>query len=123
MITAGEDELICDMAETYQVFDYRALPLSLASTLAAGLRSNSRIKLKMSGHRCGVDTMLSAMTVDRLSYILWSRTKDAQHGRNKPESVLELLLSGKKENDIRSFESSEEFESEWNRRIMEAENA
>lgn len=113
--------MICDFAETYRIYDYRSLPLALASTLAAGLGNDSRIKMKMSGLRCGINTMLLAMAVDRLSYLMWSKTKDAQHGRNKPGSVYELIMqAGKKETEIEAFTSSEEFEDEWRRRIEEA---
>lgn len=122
MIEAGEDELICDFAETYHVCNYRSMNPTLAATLAAGLGNNSRIKLKMSGLRCDIDTMLMAMAVDRLSYLLWAKTKDGQHNRNKPESIYELLVrNDSRETEVEGFNSSEEFESEWNRRIMEAE--
>lgn len=123
MIHAGEDELICDFAETYRIYDYRSLDASLAATLAAGLGGDSRIKLKMSGLRCGLDTMLLAMAVDRLSYLLWAKTKDAKHGRNKPESIYEMINSpekAKKENE--AFDTAEDFDLEWQRRIMEASN-
>lgn len=45
------DELVCDMAETYHVFDLRALPVETLATLAVGLRENSRVKMKMAGIR------------------------------------------------------------------------
>ena len=38
MLNAGEDELVCDFAETYHILDLRALPVPLAATLAWGLR-------------------------------------------------------------------------------------
>lgn len=43
MILTDEDALICDLAETYHVLDYRSLPLLTAATLASGLRSDARI--------------------------------------------------------------------------------
>lgn len=43
MILTDEDALICDFAETYNVLDYRALPLRTAATLASGLRADARI--------------------------------------------------------------------------------
>ena len=33
MIASSEDALVCDMAETYGVFDYRALPVPLLAKL------------------------------------------------------------------------------------------
>ena len=49
MYASYRDELICDMAETYHVYDLRALPVETLATLAAGLRENSRVKMKMAG--------------------------------------------------------------------------
>lgn len=121
MIRSGEEELICDLAETYRVYDYRSLPLTLVSTLAAGLGRDSRIKLKMSGLQCGLDTMLLAAVADRLSYLLWAQTKDAQHGRNKPASIYEMLSDPEtKQSDIEAFATADDFDSEWQRRTMEA---
>lgn len=47
----GEDEtaVICDLAETYHVLDYRALPVTTLAALVFGLREDSRIKMKMAG--------------------------------------------------------------------------
>ena len=49
MIRFDEDALICDLAETYHIYDYRSLPVKLVATLSAGLRDDSRIKLKAAG--------------------------------------------------------------------------
>jgi hypothetical protein len=49
MLSTDRDALICDMAETYHVYDMRALPTKTVATLACGLREDSRIKLKMAG--------------------------------------------------------------------------
>ncbi len=43
MITTNEDALICDLAETYGLLDYRAHGARLIATLAAGLRPGARI--------------------------------------------------------------------------------
>lgn len=43
MIATDQDALICDMAETYGIFDLQALPVATLATLAVGLRENSRI--------------------------------------------------------------------------------
>ena len=49
MLAKDRDALICDMAESYGVFDRWALPVTLLATLAAGLRDNSRIMMKRAG--------------------------------------------------------------------------
>ena len=47
MMAVDRDAWICDLAETYRIFDYRALPVGLLATLSFGLREDSRIKQKM----------------------------------------------------------------------------
>lgn len=51
MIAKDEDALICDLAETYRIFDYRSLPLKTVATFSVGLRENSRIKMSLGGGR------------------------------------------------------------------------
>lgn len=117
MIATDEDALVCDFAETYQVFDYKSLPARLAATLAAGLRESSRIKLKMAGMPCTSETLMLAMAVDRLSLLFWSKTEDGQKNRNRPESIYMQLLGAntKPESDIVAFESRSDFEAERKR--------
>lgn len=116
MIATDEDALVCDFAETYQVFDYKSLPARFAATLAAGLRDDSRIKMKMAGVSYSTETLMLAMAVDRLSLLFWARTEDGQKNRNRPESIYAKLLGigEKTENDIMSFENAEEFKTAWN---------
>lgn len=110
MIKADEDALICDFMETYGVLDYRALPPTKAACLAAGLRNDSRIKMKMVGARIDIDTHLLAAIFDKVNWLCWTHTKDAQHNRNRPESILSILTGEKKEENERAFDSVEEFE-------------
>lgn len=111
MIKTDEDALICDFAEYYKIYDYRALPVRFAATLACGLRDNSRIKKALSGTSYDTDTLLLAAAVDRLSLLWWAKTKDGQDGVSAPASVLSLLL-GEEENesDAMAFVSGDEFE-------------
>ena len=117
MIATDEDALVCDFVETYQVFDYKSLPARFAATLAAGLRENSRTKLKMAGMPCTSETLLLAMAVDRLSLLFWAKTDDGQKNRNRPESIYMQLLGAntKQESDIVAFESRSDFEAERKR--------
>ena len=85
MIRMDETALICDFAETYHIYDYRAMPLRTVAALAAGLRRNSRIMIKMSGVGVDPDTLLLAAAVDRLSFLAWVKTKDGQKNRNRPK--------------------------------------
>lgn len=107
-----EDALICDLAETYQIYDYRQLPANLVAVFAYGLRENSRIKLAMTEQKLPFEQYLLAGVFDRLGLLIWAKTEDGLNGRNRPESVVELLTSGSKKEKSGSlvFSSGEEFE-------------
>ena len=118
MIGADRDAVICDLAETYGIFDYRALPVEMLATLVVGLRDSSRIKMHIAGSKSAQDTLLIAAAVDRLSLIVWSMSKDAQTGENRPNMLLPVLMNGKQEernNSNTVFGSGEEFEAERER--------
>lgn len=114
MITLDEDALICDLAETYQIYDYKQLPLNEVAVFAYGLRDDSRIKQIMSDQIVPLETTLLASIVDRLSLSLWLQTKDGQKGVNRPASIAEMLKKNSKEErderDYLVFESGEDFE-------------
>lgn len=114
MINLDEDALVCDLAETYQIYDYKQLPLSQVAVFAYGLRDDSRIKQMMSDQIVPLETTLLANIVDRLSLSLWLQTKDGQKGVNRPTSIAELLKKNHKEEsderDYLVFESGEDFE-------------
>lgn len=114
MIAEDEHALICDLAETYQIYDYRSLPLSRVAIFAVGLRENSRIKMKMSERRYPLDTLLMAGIMDRLSLLVWQQTRGAQYGSNKPDSVLAKLLDMESGTDMEIFDSASEFEKRRN---------
>ena len=114
MIALDEDALICDLAETYQIYDYKQLPLNQVAVFAYGLRDDSRIKQVMSNQIGPLETTLLASIVDRLSLSLWLQTKDGQKGVNRPKSIVDQLTKQDKEErderDYLVFESGEDFE-------------
>ena len=111
MIALDEDALVCDLAETYHIFDYRALPLSLVATLAAGLGYNSRIRSRLVGHKAPLDTILAVKAVDLLNALLWTKTKDAQSNRNMPEPLVSLFVEDNNApRDAEAFDSPDDFE-------------
>lgn len=91
MIDLDEDALICDLAETYQIYDYRSLPLRTVATLAAGLRDDSRIKLKASGVSVGQNTMLLASIADRVEAFRYGFMAESKSGK-QPFSLVRFLL-------------------------------
>ena len=115
MIRTDEDALICDFAETYNIYDFKRLPLKVAAALAVGLRDDSRIKMKLSGAQAPADVLLLAAAVDRLSLLVWAQTKDAEKGRNRPKSILESF--NPKESNSSVFDSGEDFMKERERLI------
>ena len=108
MIRTDKDALICDLAETYHVYDYKALPVSLVASLVIGLREDSRIKMKLSGAKAPSEIILLASIIDRLSVLVWMQTKDAQKGRNRPKSLMSLLFP--KETKTTVYKTGEDFE-------------
>lgn len=120
MIREDETLLICDLAETYGVLDMRALPLKTVAALSAGLRENSRIKLKLSGVSADKDTLLLAAAVDRLSLLVWAKTKDGEKGRNRPKSLFKQLTGQPEENEkdeIEAFQDAEAFQRAWKKAL------
>ena len=117
MIRTDRDALVCDLAETYGIFEMKALPGRLLATLCVGLRDDSRIRMRLSGNKIPRSEMLLAGMVDKLSMVAWLLSEDGQNGTNRPASVLDALLGGPaQESDLESFETPEDFEAEWTRR-------
>ena len=104
----GEDELICDLAETYGIYDYKALSPSLVATLTIGLRDDSRIKMKLTGQKRSLEQMLLALIFDDLNLILWSRK--GKHRGRRPDSVFKRLTENRHKDELKSFATPEEFE-------------
>lgn len=104
----NEDLIICDLAETYNVIDYKKLPLSKVAILVYGLRDNSRLKMKIFKSKMETKDYLLAGIFDRLTLLVYANTKDAQKGRNKPKLLLDMI--SKEKDNINSFNSSEDFE-------------
>lgn len=120
MIKLDEDALMCDLAETYQIYDYKQLPVYAVAVFCCGLRDDSRIKLKMSNQLVSFETMLLAGIYDRLSLLFWSKTKDAEKGRNMPKTISDELDTNPrkaKQADTSLFNSGEDFEQRRNELI------
>ena len=114
MIRLDEDALICDLAETYQIYDYRQLPATRVAVFAYGLRDDSRIKMRLSGQTVSTDRFLLAGILDKLSTLVWFQSEDGQKGKNRPTSMVELLLNKnnnkEKDDEIVAYETGKDFE-------------
>lgn len=118
MFAIDKEAVICDLAETYNIYNYKDMPPLMVAVFCKGLRENSRIKLKIAGQKVCIETMLLASIVDRLGILIWSKTKDGQKGRNQPKSILESISKIAKEKETIVFNTSEEFE-KVKRKILE----
>lgn len=115
MLNLDKDALICDLAETYNIYDMSALPVKTIATLAAGLRVNSRIKLKAAGLRVSVDNLILAAIFDRIGSLTYMLS---DHSGQPPESMLDGLLdTNSNEPQCAGFQSGAEFEAERQRII------
>ena len=112
MIGTDKDALVCDLAETYRIFDYRSLPLQTVATLSVGLRNNSRIKMKICEQNYTLDELLMASMVDKLSVLIWMQTKDGAKGIHFPKLIVDEMLAKEKTEEDKPclFASGEEFE-------------
>ena len=109
MINTDVYALECDLAETYRIFEMRELPVHKVALFSAGLRESSRIKQKINKINYSFETLLLAGIADRLSLLIWSKTRDGQKGRNRPVLIVPGLINNESKKII-SFQSSNEFE-------------
>ena len=109
MIHEDKNAWICDMAETYNIYDYTRVPVKMLGILSAGLREDSRIRQKLEGLKADPDTIIMARIYDVVNTILWTKTKDAEKGKNQPKSFAQKFIdSGEPEPS--SYANGAEFE-------------
>lgn len=101
--------MICDLAETYHVLNYRELPPSLVATLVTGLRADSRLKMKLTGMKIPVETTIQAMIYDAVSMVLWMNSDDGRRNRNRPKSLVKTLMEDPEPKEFQTFSSGAEF--------------
>lgn len=114
MRATDEDALVCDLAETYGIYDWRSFPVTLVATLATGLREDARINLKLSGQPFPLNLTLLASAVDRLGLLWWSKTEDGQKNKNRPPSILERMIPQPQNDNAMTIE---EFD-EWRKKFI-----
>ena len=102
--------MICDLAETYGIYDYKAMKPSLIATLAVGLPESSRVMRKYSGIPLSIDQMLLAMIEDSLNGLIWGL--GGKKSAKKPKSIFKMLTEREKQSkdELMSFRSPEEYE-------------
>lgn len=114
MIALDEDALICDLAETYHIYNMEQLPPYYVAILANGLRQDSRIKLLALGLKVSIDTLLLAHIADNTAINIYAKTKDAKTGRNKPKSMVKVFTQDLDESKhAKQFKTGNDFLEEW----------
>ena len=109
MVRLNEDALICDLAETYHIFDYRSMPPQLEATLAAGLGDDSRIKRLAGEQPASSEVMLLGGILDALHAIMY-RLSDGSS--EPPTSIVDMMFGRESgpQKQCMSFESYDDFE-------------
>ena len=110
MISRHEDDLICDMAEVYHIYDMRALPLRTLAVLACGLSADSRVNKSKNKVKLSLGDTLLCLIADKLSQLVWLQTKDGVKGTNRPESILGKLNDEKPKVEEYGYATPAEFE-------------
>lgn len=113
MLNVSEDDLVCDLAETYHIFNWRELPPSLVATLSVGLSNDSRIKRRMSHQIVTFDELLMALLIDGVNLLVWQNTKDGAKNRNRPESLYKKFTEQEKPKDELEVFTSIEAYDKW----------
>ncbi len=109
MIATDRSALICDLAETYHIYDYTRVPVNTLGILCAGLREDSRIRQKQGGVKASLTTILTAQIYDMVSILVWMNTKDGEKGRNQPKPFAKTLIDDD-EPKTASFATGAEYE-------------
>lgn len=110
MLETDEGAVICDLAETYGIYDMESLPVQTVATLVIGLRGDSRIKMRLSQSDLTQSDLLRTIIADYLALLVWMKTKDGRKGRNRPKPLREVIGKHKQQKEIVGFDSPEEFE-------------
>lgn len=123
-IKEGEDDLVCDLAEYYGIYDYKSMSPMLIATLTAGLREDSRTMLRIAGCRISCEKRLLALITDNTALLLRAYIQ-AHSKKRAPEhkSIFGQLMGieEKKETDtLKSFDSPDDFENYWKKRVENA---
>ena len=114
VLNEGEDELICDFAQVYHCYNYESLPLKTAAALCSGLPADSRTVRRLTGQKYSAEQTMLMHIFDRVNWLCWAQTKDAAHGRNKPQSIFDRIEEKRQmreqKESIKAFDSAAAFE-------------
>lgn len=105
--------MICDLAETYHIYNYEQLPVEKVAVFVCGLREKARVWQKFGQH--DFDRELLTLIYDKINWIAWTKTESAHNGQAPPDLLFPKLFPDIKKNndDTVGFKSAEDFNKEW----------
>ena len=106
MIAFHEEELTCDLAEYYHIYDRRSVPCRLLGTLAVGLRAESRIGMIREGIKASPEAIMLVKLYDLIVNVFSAKGK-------APEPLLKQFVIERKQSDLRSFRTPDDFKRKW----------
>lgn len=112
--------MICDLAETYRIYDWRQVPIKLLGIYAAGLRWDSRVMMERMGEDFSLDTLMTASIADSLRGIIYGLF--SKKGSEKPNSFVEALTRKKEQKAEVAFRSGDDFMEARARLLQEIDN-
>lgn len=86
------------------------LPPKRVAIFVLGLKDDSRLFKKINKQKLDINSFLLAGILDRLSLLVWAKSKDGQKGRNKPKMLIDIL--NKNHENFKTFRTCKEFEKE-----------
>ena len=112
-----ESAIICDLAQYYNIYDWRKFEIGYIATLVCGLGSDSRTMLEIADTPFSINTYIQAITADYLANLLFVEIKKSVGKKKqveKPKSLLDILKNAKNKDDaqkeLRTYRTPEEFE-------------
>lgn len=108
ILNDSEDLMICDLAETYGILDYKQIKPNILAVLVIGLPKDSRIMRKVSNAKLGYKDSVLALIFDALQVIAYNQGH--KKGAKRPESLYKRLTAEDKKDEYMTFTSPEEFE-------------
>ena len=100
--------MICDLAETYGILNYKELSPLLVATLVIGLPPSSRIMKKIAKARLTYEESMLALIFDVLQAMNYKLSH--RKGQEKPKSLYKKFTEVKEKDDLRAFNSPEDYE-------------
>ena len=110
MLAHHKSELVCDLAEYYNILDYRRVPGRTLGTLAVGLRAESRIGQLREGIKASPETIMLVKVYDILTQVFSEKGK-------APAPLLKTFIveQENKKDEPMSFRTPEDFKAAWER--------